>query len=132
MDKRLEELQKKISFIYELDGKLYAIGHYKVFDCTYSKVVAPDFVRLFSVYKANIESTYEELCKNKTAEIMFKLWSFSNNEVQEEYNKEHIISVEAFWDRLTNEQKNIIEKQIDEFVDMFMKADMKTKYPGIH
>lgn len=127
----LEELQGKISFVYELNNKLYAIGHYKVFDCKYSKVVAPDFTRLFNIYKANIKSTDEELDKDEVAKIMYKLASYSSDEVQTEDNQEYIITIKEFLSKRTTEEKILIKKQVDEFAKMFLKTGMTKLYPSV-
>lgn len=127
----LEELQGKVSFIYELNNKLYAIGHSKVFDCTYSKVIAPNLKKLFSIYKSNIKSTNEELYKNEIAKIMYRLASYSNIEVKTKDNNEHIISIEEFLNNLTNEEKELIKKQVDDFGSMFKKTNMATLYPSV-
>lgn len=128
----LEELERKIPFIYELNDKLYAIGHYKVFDCFYSKAVAPDFKKIFYFYKANSGKSYKDSNKNQISGAMYNLALYSSDEVQEMDNDKHIISIENFFSNLTNNDEIMIEKQLDEFIYMFRTMGMADLYPSIN
>lgn len=131
MDEILEILNQKISFIYELNNELFAIGHYTVLKLKDSNTVYPNLKTLFNIYKDNIDSTYEEVCKNNIASLILDISNNCSRELKLQDNKQYIISTEDFWNNLNGNERKNIEKQIDEFVDIFRIAEVNILYPGI-
>lgn len=132
MDKRLEELNKKISFYYEINDKLYAIGHNQVFDN--NNFVTSNVKSSFNIYNQYNNLSEEKMSENdeiELAKIMFQMVLFSNNELNDKDNVEKIKDIKTFWATLNEVEKDSVFKQVEKFKYILKKVKLNIRYPGL-
>lgn len=132
-DQMLYDINKKVSFCYELNDKIYAIGHQKIFDYAHSRIIAPNYKMLFDRYKeyVSLYRNNEKMDITQTGYLMFELISISKGELDYDNNTKYIVDFNIFWNNLNSQEQELLYNQMRDFEDLFYSIGLADMYPGI-